>query len=99
MPGNDYSRSLTEVFMKVITKDNKHLTGKNGSRISVARQVPKYLMPKKKDLDQNDFFVLHTNYMYINNIYTLCLISDIIQKNKLIREAVMYFNVVRPLKP
>ena len=37
--------------MEAITKDNKLLTDAKGERISVARQVPKYLMPKKKELD------------------------------------------------
>ena len=51
-PGKEYSRSLTQVLMEMITKDNKHLIDKDGDRISIARQVPKYLMPKKKELDQ-----------------------------------------------
>ena len=41
MPG-----TLTQVFMKIITKDNKHLIGERGDRISLARQVQKHLMPK-----------------------------------------------------
>ena len=52
MPGKDYTKSLTQCFMEAITKDNKLLTGDKGERISVARQIPKYLMPKKKELDQ-----------------------------------------------
>ena len=52
MPGKDYTKSLTQIFMQAITKDNKLLTVENGDSISVARQVPKYLMPKKKELDQ-----------------------------------------------
>ena len=38
--------------MEMITKDNKHLIGVDDDRISITRQVPKYLMPKKKELDK-----------------------------------------------
>ena len=51
VPGKDHSRSLTQVFMELVTKNNHLLDGEGGDKISVSRQVPKYLVAKKKELE------------------------------------------------
>ena len=51
VPGKENSRSLTQVFMELVVKNNHLLDGEGGDKISVSRQVPKYLMAKKKELD------------------------------------------------
>ena len=52
VPGKDRSRSLTETFMSLITKNND-LLNVDGDIFSVTRQVPKYLLPKKKGAGSN----------------------------------------------